>query len=1101
MIAGYSGRLLPELVLERVLVTPDRERATAAWHRDVQTWRTACAALGPASGLRAMVDVGALPLLSALGWQPPVAFTGRDDCMVGIGRSGQACAVLLVTPWGANLDGFWRTAVVAGLQAGAAWCVLFNGTHLRLLDATRLHSRRFIELDLDSAADDARCAAALLAVFGRDGLGASAHRASVRAMLAVASEHATGVCRSLRLGVIDASTQVLGALLGRRHDLDRLDVFDQSLTIVFRLLFLLFAEARGLVPLWHPTYRESYSVDALRRASLDPSTVGVWDTLRAMTRLAHAGCRAGGLNVTAFNGRLFSPARTPLAERHGLDDAAAKRAVVAVSTRPADDGEGRERIDYRDLGVEQLGAVYETLLDYEPQIEQGARGAPLRVSLRSGSGLRKATGTFYTPESLVTYLVRDTLGPLVRDASPEQILQLSVLDPSMGSGAFLVAACRFLADAYETALVATGRCLASDIGPADRSAIRRIVAERCLFGVDINPTAVQLARLSLWLTTLAADRPLTFFDHHLRVGDSLAGTWLARLRSSPVRVRAAEPLPLFPEGAMEDAVRSALPIRFRLATDPNDTAAQIHAKERALDALSTPGAPLATWTRVADLWCGAWFASPPIPPQSFGPLRDSLVHGHASLTDAMSTEFFARADALRARHRLFHWELEFPEVFFGPDGSRRADAGFDAVLGNPPWDMVRADGRGDRTAARRDSAALVRFVRDSGVYEARSEGHVNRYQLFVDRSIALCRPGGRIGLVLPSGIVSDASSAGVRRLLFSRCSVEHLVGFDNRSGTFPIHRSVKFVLLTAAAGAATTEIACRFGETDPLALDRAFTDTGQFDPGWFTTRVSSELLHHISGDDRAVPDLRAPVDLAILERASRLFAPLGSRTGWHAQFGRELNITDDKPYLRENPMHASAARRSEACLPVLEGKHIAPFRVEASRTRWLIAPSDADRLLGTRHHRARLAYRDVASPTNRVTLIAAVLPAQSVSTHTLFCLKTPLGESEQWMLCALLNSLVVNYLTRMRVSTHVTTAIVERLPIPREDQIGPVGRTLAAAGERLARGEDRDTFSALNAQVAHLYQLREAEFAHVLETFPLIDRSERDDILQRYRAL
>src|SRR5262249_56609088 len=124
---------------------------------------------------------------------------------------------------------------------------------------------------------------------------------------------------------------------------------------------------------------------------------GRWDALRAIARLAHSGCRAGDLRVTAFNGRLFAPARTPLADRRDLDEDAAKRAVAALSTRPAADGAGRERIAYRDLGVEQLGAVYETLLDYRPAIENG------RVDLRSGTGIRKPTGTFYTPQPIAEY--------------------------------------------------------------------------------------------------------------------------------------------------------------------------------------------------------------------------------------------------------------------------------------------------------------------------------------------------------------------------------------------------------------------------------------------------------------------------------------------------------------------------------------------------------------------------------------------------------------------------------------------------------------------------------------------------------------------------
>src|SRR5205823_5100512 len=152
--------------------------------------------------------------------------------------------------------------------------------------------------------------------------------------------HASKVCRSLKDGVLAASTDVLGALALRRGASEKIigDSFEQALTIVYRLLFLLFAEARGLVPLWHPVYRESYSIEALRTvAEGSRPPVGLWDALRAIARLAHAGCRAGDLRVTPFNGRLFAPWRTPLADRRNLDDAAATRAVLALSTRVAPD--------------------------------------------------------------------------------------------------------------------------------------------------------------------------------------------------------------------------------------------------------------------------------------------------------------------------------------------------------------------------------------------------------------------------------------------------------------------------------------------------------------------------------------------------------------------------------------------------------------------------------------------------------------------------------------------------------------------------------------------------------------------------------------------
>jgi hypothetical protein len=186
---------------------------------------------------------------------------------------------------------------------------------------------------------------------------------------------------------------------------------------------------------------------------------------------------------------------------------------------------------------------------------------------------------------------------------------------------------------------------------------------------------------------------------------------------------------------------------------------------------------------------------------------------------------------------------------------------------------------------------------------------------------------------------------------------------------------------------------------------------------------------------------------------------------------------------------------------VLEGKMIEPFQVQTDAARWHIAPADAATLLGSRCDRSRLAYRDVASATNRVTLIAAILPAHTVSTHTLFCLKSPLPGQSQRVLCALFNSLVVNYLVRLRVTTHVTTTIVQGLPVPTEKQLGPVAPLLAAAAVTLARSHDRSTFVQLNALVARAYQLSDGEFRHVLDTFPLVDRDERAAMQDRFRNL
>jgi hypothetical protein len=1104
MLPGFSGHLISESFLERYLESSLTIGSSEPGRHRLSRCRERASSLGPASSLRALLEAGAAPFFQELGFVGPITVELLKGTLAATLSDGSKPIALIVAPWGQRLDGSWRDAVVYARRQAASWCLLFNGVHARVIETSRLYSRRHVQFDLDVTLDDERASAVLQTVLGASSFSMpGGQRESVLHRLVQASEDDSAqIRRSLKHGVLQASGYVLGALIARRRAAAPDGALEQALTIVYRILFLLFAEARGLVPLWHPIYRESYSLDGLRATAEHlGSAPGLWDGLRAISRLAHAGCRVGDLHVTPFNGRLFSPSRTPLAERQDLDDEAGSRALLALATRATVDRAGRERIAYRDLGVEQLGAVYETVLDYEPRIAEipgssgGTRPSRVVASMHLGSARRKATGTFYTPQPIAQFLIRRTLGPLVRDAAPEKILGLKVLDPAMGSGAFLVAACVYLAHAYETALVRSGSCHATDFGPREHAAIRRTIAERCLFGVDSNPMAVQLACLSLWLATLAADRPLTFLDHHLQAGDSLLGTWLSCLGQPPSDRQRSDrltTLPLFDEVATGDAIRQTLPLRFNLASGPNDTPEQVREKERALASLSQPDTAISKWKRVANLWCARWFSSQAtrMPVSAFGALADRILTGSMALPSGIATPFLNEAETIAASRRFFHWELEFPEAFFEASGARLAVPGFDAVITNPPWDMIRADAGSpnDRERNRLDTGSILRFTRDSGVYRSQSDGHPNQYQLFIERAVALTRSGGRLGLVLPSGLAADHGSAPLRRMLLSTCAVDGLVGFDNRQSVFPIHRSTRFLLLTATSGAPTTEIGCRLGEHSPSVLETAEDEGHSADP-WFTLRVTPALLNHLSGRDLAIPDLRTPTDLVIAERAAALFPPLGDERAWAARFGRELNATDDRTYFR-------AAGSGQ---PIVEGKHIEPFRVNLAAARYSIRPRDAQRLLASRPQRARLAYRDVAGATNRVTLIAAVLPPGCVSTHTLFCLRTGLSLQAQHFLCGVFNSLIVNYLVRLRVGTHVTTAIVERLPVPQQKDAPAAFVAIAATARQLARRHDPAALARLNAQLARLYQLSREEFEHVVGTFPLIPRDERDQALREFR--
>jgi hypothetical protein len=755
----------------------------------------------------------------------------------------------------------------------------------------------------------------------------------------------------------------------------------------------------------------------------------------------------------------------------------------------------RARIVYRDLDVEQLGAVYERVLDYEPLADRGS------AALVKTRDVRKASGTFYTPRSVTAHLIRRTLAPLIARKTAAEILKLRVLDAAMGSGAFLVAACRYLSGAVEDALIEEGRWHPSDVTPPDRIALRREIASRCLYGVDLNPTAVQLARLSLWLATLAADRPLSFLDHHLVAGNSLVGGTPDDLRrqlprgNRRVNLRTT-PLPLF-DDALDEGLAAASRVRLALAAEPDDSAAIVRAKEQRLASLETKGSPVTNWSRALDLWCATWFwdGDTAPDPRTCADLTDRLLGKSAVLPDRLAEPLLAHCASIADQQRFLHWPLAFPEVFCAPQ------PGFDAIVGNPPWDMVRGDSGSDdvRDRRRHDARHLTGFVRGSGIYRVETRAHVNRYQLFLERALQLIRPGGRIGLVLPSGIATDAGAAALRRYLFDRADVDSITGLDNHDGIFPIHRSVRFALLTCTAGRPTTAIACRFGIRRPEELERDERSVSG------PVMLSRRLIGRLSGeDDLGVPEVSGEADVRILERISATTPALGSADGWHVCFGRELNATDDRSaFIARSSQSIGPSTALRAGRPVIEGKHLEPFRVRVDRSQLELRPDAAQVRRVPR--RARLAYRDIASATNRLTLIAAIVPARAVTTHTLFCLRTALPLATQHVLCALLNSFVANYLVRFRVTTHVTVSLVSRLPVPIVRATDPAFERLASLSEQLmmstAPSEDLPEYLDMQALVARLYGLSEADFAHILRTFPLIPQRVRDATLTTFARL
>jgi hypothetical protein len=324
-------------------------------------------------------------------------------------------------------------------------------------------------------------------------------------------------------------------------------------------------------------------------------------------------------------------------------------------------------------------------------------------------------------------------------------------------------------------------------------------------------------------------------------------------------------------------------------------------------------------------------------------------------------------------------------------------------------------------------------------------------------------------------------------MILERMRIDALVGIENRGGVFPIHRGLRFLLVSATSGRATAIVPARLGIRDPATLEQ-LPGSG---PDPHAVGLSRELLERLSGPALAIPELRSARDLVTVRDIAFGSPALGDPDGWNVRFGRELNATEDR-------RHFSTSGRG---LPVLEGKQIRPFGIDLGAVRFHIARQTAATLLDPERtfRRRRLAYRDVASAANRLTLIAAIVPKNVVTTHTLFCLKNALDDESQEFLCGVLNSYVANYLVRLRVNTHVSATILDRLPVPRPSRSSRTFVEIVALSRRLGAGSvDLAAHARLQGHVGRLYGLDVPRFERILETLPLVPRAERDGAMTAF---
>lgn len=585
------------------------------------------------------------------------------------------------------------------------------------------------------------------------------------------------------------------------------EIYDNSLYLLYRLLFILYGESRGLLPLQNDHYRANYSLTTIKQeiAALKykPAykTTVYWGRLKNLFQIINGDDAALNreLGVPRYNGGLFNPNMHPFLEQHAVGDGALVEAIDLLSRRDA------EFVDYRTLGVRQLGSIYEGLLEYQPRFaaqamvavreNKGERWMPQSdapanakttatrdvgaVYLETDRGERKATGSYYTPEYIVQYIVQNTLGPLVQAARTrvqargdgrqralslaDAVLNLRVLDPAMGSGHFLVDAMEFLA-----LELANDPYLQEEI-PGDEDLVywKRRVVERCIYGVDKNPLAVELAKLSLWLATVAADQPLSFLDHHLKHGDSLIGALVDDLGSAPpvlltkkqLAHQQAGQLNLF-QHRLQERLPQVMRAILEITEAESDTYERVQLKEVANEALVKLKAP---FEQVASLWTSAYFGNK-FSQGDYGEALDSMT----TQDRLAALPAIQRAQDIADARDFFHWELAFPEVFYDRNGQSLGErAGFDGVIGNPPY----------ITTGTLRSVDMDVWQYYKTEFVSASSGKFDIYLPFVERAFTLINAAGRAAYILPNKWMQSDAASALRMLLAKERAVESITDF------------------------------------------------------------------------------------------------------------------------------------------------------------------------------------------------------------------------------------------------------------------------------------------------------------------------------------
>lgn len=1164
---------------------------------------------------RALLGRGGRELLEGLGFR----VEARDSkvSLLRAGENGTAAAVAVFLDEGesyeapaARFDG--ESPVSLALARADAdrlpFAVITRGPELRLYVADprlagvgrRGRTETFVGLNL--ALLPAAQAGYLPLLFGAEAL---LPGGSFEQVLEASRTYAADLSRRLRERVYGEVVPALAAALARRLPQDRrpseeelAHLYEASLVLLFRLVFIAYAEDKGLLPYGTSGAYREHSLKGLARRlaerrneqgpepAFDPAATDLWQDLRALFAAVARG--NSEWQVPAYDGGLFaddpeaSPAGALLAAVE-LSNAELGPALCALLTEETEEG-AFGPVDFRSLSVREFGTIYEGLLEsglalapcdlaldgkgnYVPARDGDRVAVPAGgVYLHGRSGARKSSGSFFTPAFAVEHLLEAALEPVLDEhlarleallagegeaAAAEAFFDLRVADLAMGSGHFLVHAVdrierrlsAFLADhplaGVRRELAALRAVARERLGPAgegveieDAALLRRQIARRCLYGVDKNPVAVELARLALWVHTFVPGLPLSFLDRTLVCGDSLTGVGtveeaLAALGGAGDTASLARPLV---DAALE-AARAPLARLARLSDATPDDLAE--ARRAAAEA----EAALALARSLCDLVLAA---------------RLGEAEPLAALTapeGIAGSEAARRAGELARRLGALHFPLAFPEVF------SRQRPGFDCIVGNPPWEKLHVEthafwalrfpGLRSLPVARQNAEVerLMRVRPDlvaeyereveraremrrallAGPYPGLGESHPDLYKAFAWRFWQLVREGGRVGVVLPRSALSAKGGEAWRRAVLAEGEFAEVTFLANRGGwVFPDAEHRYTLALTAL----------RKGREDGgrVRLRGPYRDAAALAAG------SRAAPLEVAAEEFASWTETCSFPLLPDERAGRLFLALRRQPRLDADahpfrvraVQGDFNSTKGK-------VHMLLAPDSTARLwPVYKGESFdlwRPDRGPASYYAW-IRPETAERVLMARRRnqartrasafsglpepvladpatlpcrRPRIAFRRVARATDSRTLICALVPPGVVLTDVApYLLFREGDERDEAFLLGVLASLVLDWYARRVVETHVDFFVLHPLPVPAPPRDHPLRRRVEELAGRLAAVDGRyaawaravgvplasvavaeraDLLAELDAAVALLYGLDEAALGHLFSTF------------------